>query len=145
MPLVGQVAGAAARRSWWQCACLRARAAEVKVAGGAGEAEGGRAEAQRQDLVDVVVDLGVQVQVAAGDSDIEDAAADVHGDVTGTEVEELHVVVGVDHDQFAVVAALDVAGLQQHGRGGFGQGSLVGKCYTQHGAVLFSGSGGITA
>ncbi len=106
----------------------------AEVAHRAGEAEGGGGEAQREQFLGL--NLGVEEQVAAGDADVERALADVDGDVAGAEEEELNVVVRVHHDQLAGVAALAVAGLGEHGGGGFGQGALVGDGNSQHWGVF---------
>lgn len=52
--------------------------------------------------------------------------ADVHGDVAGTQVVELDVVISVDERQVLGVRALPVAGAAQHVGGRLSQGTLVG-------------------
>ncbi len=105
-----------------------------EVAHRAGEAEGGSREAQRQQLLSL--DLRVEQQVAAGDADVERSLAHIHGNVAGAQEEELNIVVRVHHDKLAGIAALAVARLGQHGRGSFGQGSLVRDGNSKHGKSL---------
>ena len=106
-----------------------------------GEAERRGGEAEAEQLLGL--HLGVEQEVAAGDAHVEGAAAHVDRDVPGSQVEELDVVVRVDHDEFAAAfATLAVAGLGEHRRGGFGQGSLVRDGYTEHcGAFWACGRG----
>jgi hypothetical protein len=97
-----------------------------------GEAEGRAGEAERQDLRG----RGPRVQehVLPGDAHVDRAGADVHRDVPRAQMEQLHPVVLVDHDQLLGGAAAAVAGLLEQVGGGFGQGALVGHGDAEHGS-----------
>ena len=110
----------------------------ARGAGAGGIPEGRRAEAQAQDLDRG--GAGVEEQVAAGHAAVDGAGADVDGDVTGTEVEQLDAVVGVGDDELLGVATGAVARLAEHGGRGLGQRALVGDGDAQHGRGL-SGAG----
>lgn len=81
-------------------------------AGLGGVAEGRTGETELEDLLRL--GTGVLQQVAAGDADVETARADVDRDVTGPQVEELHLVLGVDENELLGLLALLVAGLMEH-------------------------------
>ena len=95
-----------------------------------GEAELRVAEAQREDAADLAARL--VHQVGTGDAQLQVARADVGGDVLGPQVEELDVVLFVEHREVAVVIALAVPGLAHHRGGGFGQCALVGQGDAEH-------------
>ncbi|GAA2811120.1 hypothetical protein GCM10019017_66370 [Streptomyces showdoensis] len=103
----------------------------VRGARAGGVTEGGPAEVQRQDLLGV--GAGVQEQVAAGDADVEPAGRHVDRDVLRAEVEELHLVVRVDDDEFLGLLALPVARLMEHCHRRSGERTLVGDGDAQHG------------
>jgi hypothetical protein len=110
-------------------------AAEVvgagRGAGHGGVVEGGACEPEPEDLLGVAV--AVEEQVPAGDADLELAGADVGGDVTRPQEEELGVVLVVDEHQLVSRAALAVARLAEHRDGGLGQRPLVRHGDAQHG------------
>ena len=96
-----------------------------------GEPERRASEPERQ-----VLDgrgLRVEHEVAAGDTDVDRARPDVHGDVPRAQEEELDVVVRVGQHELAGVATLAVPGLLEHLDGGLGQGALVRDGDPQHG------------
>jgi hypothetical protein len=89
------------------------------------EAEPRAAEAESERLLGLRA--GVEQEVPAGDADVERALADVQRDVAGSQVEELHAVVGVEERELLGVGALTVAGLAQHVGGRGSEGALVRK------------------
>ena len=102
-------------------------------AGARGEAKRGEAEAERDDRFGRRA--GVEQQVLAGDADVELAGADVDRDVARAEEEELGLVLGVEQDELAAVAALPVAGLDEHLAGRFGERALVRNGDAEHGST----------
>ena len=101
---------------------------------GDGVAEFRAAEAQRHDLGG---GRGrVEVQVAAGDADVDDALGDVHGDVARAQEEELDVVLGVGQAELSAGARAAIAGLGDERDGGVRERSLVGECDLEHGESL---------
>lgn len=107
------------------------------LVGGCRVAEGRRAEAHRE----LLVDLGPRVagEVASGDTEVQAPRPDVDGDVLGAQEEELDVVVVVENRQVLGVTSFAVAGLGEDGRRGFGERTLVGYGHSQHLDVLFVG------
>lgn len=104
---------------------------------GGGVAERGACEAE----LHVLDGRGARVeqQVAARDAGVDRAGADVHGDVAGSQEEELDVVVRVREHELTGVAALAVAGFAEHVDGGLGQGALVGDGDAEHEILAFLG------
>ena len=78
-----------------------------------GEAERRSTESQVHHFFGV--SARVQQQVMAGDTDVDGAPTHIHGDVERTQVEQLHIVVGVFHNKLAWVAPQAVAGFGKHG------------------------------
>ena len=83
---------------------------------------------------------GVEQQVLTGDADVELARPDVDRDVARAQEEELGVVLGVEQDELAGVAALAVPGLDEHLTGGLGERALVRNGDAEH-AVPVCGEG----
>src|SRR6185369_1496268 len=71
-------------------------------------------------------------QVTSGDADVEPAGADIDGDVTRAQEEELDVVLVVGHDELGAVAPDVVARVAEQLAGGGGQRALVRYRETQH-------------
>ena len=110
---------------------------------GAGVEEAGGAEAESEHFLGRR--LRLQQQIASGDSGVEDARADVDGDIAGTQVEEFDSVDLVLMDQRLRSASSRVSGFAEHIGGGFGQCALVGHGYTQHGVPCeFDGVGSVS-
>jgi hypothetical protein len=71
------------------------------------------------------VRTGVEQHVPAGDADVQGSLADIDGDVSRAQVEELDAIDFVEEREFPI-RALGVTGLPQHLGRGFGQRTLVG-------------------
>jgi hypothetical protein len=99
-----------------------------------GKAERRRAEREVEHLFDV--GAGVDVEIAAGDAEIQVTGGDVDGDVAWAQVEELDVVVGIEAGEVLVISALAVSRLAQHLDGGGAEAAFVGYGDTQHFRLL---------
>jgi len=86
---------------------------------GRGEAECRSGEVEVEDRVGV--GTRVEEEVLAGDTCVEGALADVHGDVAGTQVVELDPGGGIDEHELLAVAPLPVTGFGEYRDGSFRQ------------------------
>ena len=75
---------------------------------------------------------GVEQQIMTGNADVDGASANVDSDIERTQVEQLHVIVGILHNQLTRIAPQAIAGLGQHVPCRFGQHALVGHGDSQH-------------
>ena len=133
MPRSAQVGGDEVREARGD-ACPSQLLRGGEAADGAGVEEAGGTEPEAEHFLGL--GLRFQQQVTAGDAGVEDAGADVDGDVAWTQVEEFDPVDFILMDQRLGSASSGVSGLAEHFGGGFGQCALVGHGYTQHGVPL---------
>ena len=75
---------------------------------------------------------GVEQQIMAGDADVDGTASNVDGDIEWTQIEQLHVIVGILYDQLTRIAPQTIASFGQHVPGRFRQHAFVRHGNSQH-------------
>ena len=68
----------------------------------------------------------------AGDADVDGTASNVDGNIKRTQIEQLHIIIGILYDQLTRIAPQTIASFGQHVPGRFRQHAFVRHGDSQH-------------